>query len=62
MVAALMTLTAIGSYGLLTRAHLQHQLAAQEAVNRDARACSGSPWRSRPSLISTTASPRSTPW
>lgn len=28
--------TAIGSYGFLTRAHLQHQVAAQEAVDRDA--------------------------
>jgi predicted nucleic acid-binding Zn-ribbon protein len=31
-----MTLTAIGSYGFLTMAHLQHQVAAQETVNRDA--------------------------
>lgn len=30
MVLALITLTAIGSYGFLTRAHLQHQVAAQE--------------------------------
>jgi hypothetical protein len=29
MVLALMTLTAIGSYGFLTRAHLQHQVAAR---------------------------------
>jgi hypothetical protein len=29
-------LTAIGSYGFLTRAHLQHQGAAQAAVDRDA--------------------------
>jgi hypothetical protein len=36
MVLALMTLTAIGSYGFLTRAHLQRQVAAQEAVDRDA--------------------------
>jgi hypothetical protein len=36
MVLALMTLTAIGSYGLLTRAHLQHQVAAQEGIDRDA--------------------------
>jgi hypothetical protein len=36
LVLALMTLTAIGSYGFLTRAHLQHQVAAQEAVDRDA--------------------------
>jgi hypothetical protein len=36
MVLALMTLTAIGSYGFLTRAHLQHQVAAQETVDRDA--------------------------
>jgi hypothetical protein len=36
MVLALITLTAIGSYGFLTRAHLQHQVAAQEAVDRDA--------------------------
>jgi hypothetical protein len=27
-----MTLTAIGSYGFLTMAHLQHQVAAQETV------------------------------
>lgn len=36
MVLALMTLTAIGSYGFLTRAHLQHQAVAQEAIDRDA--------------------------
>jgi hypothetical protein len=30
-----MILTASGSYGFLTRAHLQHQVAAQEAVDRD---------------------------
>jgi hypothetical protein len=26
----------IGRYGFLTRAHLQHQVAAREAVDRDA--------------------------
>jgi hypothetical protein len=31
-----MTLTAIGSYGFLTRAHLQHHIAAREMVDRDA--------------------------
>jgi hypothetical protein len=36
MVLALMTLTAIGSWGYLTRAHLQHQVTAQEMVDRDA--------------------------
>jgi hypothetical protein len=36
MVLALMTLTAIGSYGFLTGAHLQHQVVAQEAVDHDA--------------------------
>jgi hypothetical protein len=36
MVLALMTLTAIGNYGFLTRAHLQHQVTAQEAVDRNA--------------------------
>jgi hypothetical protein len=35
-VLALMTLTTIGSYGFLTRAHLQHQVAAQEAAGPDA--------------------------
>jgi hypothetical protein len=36
MVLALITLTAIGSYGFSTRVHLQHQVAAQEAVNSEA--------------------------
>jgi hypothetical protein len=63
MVLSLMTLTAIGGYGFLTRAHLQHQVAAQEAVDRDAAPLtSRSPWPSRQSAISTPASPSSTPW
>jgi hypothetical protein len=36
MVLALMTLTAAGTFGFLSRAHLQHQVAAQEMVGRDA--------------------------
>jgi hypothetical protein len=35
-VLALMTLTAIGTYGYLTRAHLAHQVESIEAIDRDA--------------------------
>jgi hypothetical protein len=36
MVGLLMLLTAIGSYGFLSRAHLDHQVTASEAVDHDA--------------------------
>jgi hypothetical protein len=36
MVAALMALTAVGTFGFLSRAHLDYQVAANEAVDREA--------------------------
>jgi hypothetical protein len=36
MVLLLMALTAVGTFGFLSRAHLDHQVAANESVDRDA--------------------------
>jgi hypothetical protein len=36
MVLLLMVLTAVGTFGFLSRAHLDHQVAASESVDRDA--------------------------
>jgi hypothetical protein len=36
MVLLLMALTAVGTFGFLSRAHLDHQVTAREAVDRDA--------------------------
>lgn len=36
MVLLLMALTAIGTFGFLSRAHLDHQVAASESIDRDA--------------------------